>query len=92
MAASSNVVLEKMKRLEAYAHKPIEDQSIRKLAHELTDRELLFNRFEHLVRAVVEEEIQTAISDYETSFSHDSMQDLRSISSNLSQLTYPQQY
>ena len=69
MAASLNVVLEKVRHLEAYAHKPIEDQSIRKLAHELTDRELLFNRFKYLVRAV-EEEIQTATSDYETSFSH----------------------
>ena len=64
---SSNVVLEKVKRLETYADQSIEEQ--RKVAHELTDRKLLFNRFEHLLRAV-EEEIQTAYRDYETSFTH----------------------
>ena len=69
MAAGSmgKFVLEKVKRLEAYADQPIEEQ--RKLAQELTDRKLLFSRFEHLLQAV-EEEIQIAYRDYEASFTH----------------------
>jgi hypothetical protein len=63
----SNVVLEKVKRHEEYARYPEEKQ--RELAHALTDRNLLFNRFEYLLH-IAEEEIHAAIVDHETTFTH----------------------
>ena len=69
MAAGNclDVVLAKVKRLEAYANQPIKEQ--RKVAHAFTNRELLFNRFEHLLQAV-QEEVHAAITDYEANFYH----------------------
>ena len=69
MAAGNclDVVLAKVKRLEAYANQPTKEQ--RKVAHALTNRKPLFNRFEHLLQAV-EEEVHMAITDYEANFTH----------------------
>ena len=63
----SKVVLEKLKRHEAYANEAKDKQ--RELAHALTDRNLLFDRFEYLLHAV-EEEVHAAIVDHETTFTH----------------------
>ena len=60
-------VLEKLKRHEAYAKEAKDKQ--RELAHALTDRNLLFNRFEYLLE-MAEEEIHAAIVDNETTFTH----------------------
>ena len=60
-------VLEKVKRHEAYSKYPEDKQ--RELAHALTDRNLLFSRFECLLYAV-EQEVQAAIDDNEATFTH----------------------
>ena len=66
-ARCSDVVFEKVKRLEAYAKQPKEKQT--ELARELADRDLLFSRFEYLIH-VAEEEIHAAIVDHDTTFTH----------------------
>lgn len=62
-----SVVLEKVKSINLYKEKSIEEQ--KQVARILTDRELLFDRFGYLLRAV-EEEIHTAISDSEITYTH----------------------
>lgn len=66
-SSNSSTVLQKVKRHEAYAKQPKEKQT--ELACELADRDLLFKRFEYLLYAA-EEEIQAAIVDHETTFTH----------------------
>ena len=60
-------VVKKVKRYEQYAEKSDEEQ--RKLAEELTNHQLLFNRFSHLLEAV-DEEIQAAAKDHAANFAH----------------------
>ena len=69
MAAGNNlhVVVKKVKRYEQYAEKSEEEQV--KLAGELTNHQLLFNRFSHLLEAV-DEEIQAAAKDDAANFTH----------------------
>ena len=61
-------VLEKLKRHEEFAHKS--DEELLELAHELTDFDKLFRRFNHLLEPVVDKAIDEALIDYRAVSTH----------------------
>ena len=61
-------VVEKLKLHAEYAHKC--DEDLQDLAHELTDADIVFNQFSHLLEPVVDKAIDEALVDYRAMYTH----------------------